>query len=156
MLLRQPKECYIGKTAGQRPWLRLAMAVGLCLCTSCGRHGADSEEEVVSLFVYDHAGVWSYDDHAHGVVRKPVTVDGDGFLDRLVADIHNAGAGFRLRLEIAPPGASTVKRLLVVRSGDHLEYTCEEWKMAVTFAPALECRFETPPAELYVSAAARF
>ena len=44
---------------------------------------------------YKYEGMWVFDDPATGLVREPFVLGIDTMIDRLVASIPNAKAGFR-------------------------------------------------------------
>ena len=54
---------------------------------------------------YWHSGTWVFDDDAVGLVREPFVAGVPEMIDRLVRDIPNARAGFRLLFSATPfPG----------------------------------------------------
>ncbi len=104
---------------------------------------------------YRHAGTWVFDDARVGLVQEPFVEGIPTLIDRLVAEIAGAEAGFRLLFSPGPfPGAAV-----------HLARVREEaggwWYRAVEFenaegwlCPALFHYFETAPHDLYVKAEA--
>ncbi len=108
-----------------------------------------------SLFVlrpYRYEGMWVFDDDAVGLSREPFVLGIDTMLDRLTANIPNAGAGFRLIFSPHPfPG-----------HGAKLEWRREEtggnWYYSPTYdiegwlCPALFKYFDRAPREFYARA----
>jgi hypothetical protein len=110
-----------------------------------------------SLYVlrpYKHQGTWVFDDEAVGLVCEPFVLGIDEMIERLVAVIPNAEAGFRLIFSPRAFPGHTVK----------LEWRREEdggnWYFSPTFGiegwlcPALIKYFEVAPRELYARAEA--
>lgn len=111
-----------------------------------------------SLFVlhpYRHEGSWVFDDESVGLVREPFVFGIDDMLDRLVADIPDAAAGFCLIFSPAPFPGYVAK----------LEWNREEyggnWYFSPTYGfegwlcPALFKYFAAAPAEFFVKAEPR-
>jgi hypothetical protein len=101
---------------------------------------------------YKHQGSWVFDDDSVGLTREPFVLGIDEMIERLVAPIPKANAGFRLIFSPNPfPGY-----------GAKLEWRREEtggnWYFSPTFGiegwlcPALFKYFETAPKELYAKA----
>lgn len=102
---------------------------------------------------YKAHGMWVFDDDRTGLVQEPFVGGADTLIDRMVADIPNAAAGFRLIFS-AEPFPGDVHRFTWVRpelSGNVYrsdEYDAEGW-----LCPALFKYFKTAPLELYVQVA---
>jgi hypothetical protein len=109
------------------------------------------------LFVlrpYRHEGSWVFDDERVGLEREPFVLGIDEMIDRLVADVPNAVAGFRL---IVSPNAFPGYKA-------HLQWRREEsggnWYFSPTYGiegwlcPALFKYFSSAPKALYAKAEA--
>ena len=101
---------------------------------------------------YRHNGTWVFDDDRFGLVREPFVAGVPEMIDALVADIPEAGKGFRLTFSANP--FPTSQRKLVWLRGDQQGnyYRLDDPPMEGWICPALFKYYEKPPAELYVRA----
>ncbi len=103
---------------------------------------------------YWHSGTWVFDDDRFGLSREPFVAGADEIITKLVADIPNARAGFKLLFsEVRFPGA----RITLTRTseGDGKEgtyYRCEELAMDGWLCPALLHYYPSPPAKIHAKA----
>jgi hypothetical protein len=104
------------------------------------------------LLPYRHQGSWVFDDPAAGLSREPFVCGIDDMIERLVKDVPNAEAGFRLLFSPKPFPGYAAK--LVWRREEHggnwyfsPTYGTEGW-----LCPALFKYFDAAPAELYAKA----
>jgi hypothetical protein len=108
-----------------------------------------------SLFVlrpYKDQGTWVFDDPRVGLVREPFVLGIDVMLDRLVANLPGAEAGFRLLFSPRPfPGCAAELQWRREESGGN-------WYFSPTFGlegwlcPALFKYFAAAPRALYAKA----
>ena len=98
---------------------------------------------------YRYSGQWVFDDPAVGLVREPFVSGIDTMIDRLVEDIPNADAGFRLLFSDAPfPGYAVKLEWARTEYGGNW-YWCPQFEMEGWLCPALFRYFEEAPKELY-------
>ncbi len=111
-----------------------------------------------SLFVivpYKHLDMWVFDDPQAGLVQEPFVAGIDTMIDRLVADIARAEAGFRLLFSPGPfPGYHVKLEWVRPEMGGHW-YAAPAWGMEGWLCPALFKYFDQAPPEIYVKAEAR-
>ena len=111
-----------------------------------------------SLFVispYRYEGMWVFDDPAVGLVREPFVSGIDVMIDRLVADIPNAAAGFRLIFSPEPfPGYTVKLEWRRTEYGGNWYYS-PDYQMEGWLCPALFKYFKAAPKELYGRAEAK-
>jgi hypothetical protein len=103
---------------------------------------------------YRHAGTWVFDDPAVGLVQEPFVSGIPEMIDRLVQDIPNAAAGFRLIFAATPfPGYQVQLDWRREEYGGHWyfapAYGREGW-----LCPALFQYFEQAPPQIFVRAEA--
>jgi hypothetical protein len=104
------------------------------------------------IFPYLHNGAWVFDDAAVGLVREPFISGIPEMINRLVADIPNAGEGFRLIFSARPfPGYSTKAARRREEYGGYWYYS-EEYDSEGWLCPALFKYFAEAPEEIYVRA----
>ena len=104
---------------------------------------------------YKYEGLWVFDDPEVGLVREPVIAGIDTMIDRLVAEIPNAGSGFRLLFSAKPfPGHTIKLQWRRAESGGNWYYA-PQFDMEGWLCPALFRYFETAPPELYGRAEAK-
>jgi hypothetical protein len=114
-----------------------------------------ASKEVNSIFViapYQYEGLWVFDDSRVGLYREPFVSGADLMIDRLVANIPNAGKGFRLLFSARPFPGYTVK--LQWRREEYRGnwYYCPQYEIEGWLCPALFKYFAEAPAEIYVQA----
>lgn len=101
---------------------------------------------------YKHAGIWVFDDPAVGLVREPFIAGIDTMIDRLVASIPDAAAGFRLFFSAVPfPGYTVELEWRRAEAGGNWYY-CAQFEMEGWLCPALFKYFTEAPPKLYVRA----
>ncbi len=111
-----------------------------------------------SLFViapYRHAGTWVFDDASRGLIKEPFVSGIPELIEELVADIPNAGEGFRLTFSAQEfPG---FKDKLVWKRKDlgGNWYYSESFKAEGWLCPALLKYFSQAPKKIYVKAEAK-
>lgn len=98
---------------------------------------------------YKYEGMWVFDDPAVGLVREPFVSGIDTMIDRLVASIPDADAGFRLLFSSSPfPGYTVKLKWRREEYGGNWYYSplfdLEGW-----LCPALFKYFEEAPREFY-------
>ncbi|RYD85107.1 MAG: hypothetical protein EOP84_03530 [Verrucomicrobiaceae bacterium] len=106
-----------------------------------------------SLFViapYKYHGSWVFDDERVGLHREPFIAGIDTMIDRLVAEIPNAEAGFRATFSASPFPGYTTKLVQQRSESGGTWYQSEELGMEGWLCPALFKYYETAPPELYV------
>ena len=98
---------------------------------------------------YRWNGMWVFDDEAAGLHREPFVAGIDTMIDRLTADIPDAGRGFRMVFSAAPfPGHTVRLEWRREESGGNW-YHCPQLAMEGWLCPALFKYFETAPPEIY-------
>jgi hypothetical protein len=110
-----------------------------------------------SLFViapYKYHSQWVFDDARVGLEQEPFVSGADTMIDRLAADLPDAGQGFRLLFAASPfPGHQVRLEQRREESGGNWYY-CPLFEMEGWLCPALFKYFEQAPAEIYVQAQA--
>src|SRR4051812_25140281 len=101
---------------------------------------------------YKAHGTWVFDDERHGLVQEPFVAGIPEMIDRLTADIPDAGKGFRLTFAAAPfPGATNHFDLVRSESGGNwyrdATTNSEGW-----LCPALFHYFKAAPKRIYARA----
>jgi hypothetical protein len=101
---------------------------------------------------YRYEGMWVFDDAGVGLDKEPFVSGADTMIDVLVADIPNAGQGFRLLFSATPFPGYKVK--LDWRRGEYGGnwYFSPEYKMEGWLCPALFKYFDKAPGEIYAKA----
>jgi hypothetical protein len=107
------------------------------------------------LAPYKYEGMWVFDDPAVGLVREPFVAGIDTMIDRLVADIPNAQAGFRLVFSMTFFPTHTVKLEWRREEGGGNWYFCPQLNLEGWLCPALFKYFDEAPSELYARAEAK-
>ena len=111
-----------------------------------------------SIFViapYKYEGTWVFDDPAVGLLREAFVSGIDVMIDRLVADIPEAGKGFRLLFSPTPfPGYTVRLEWSRTEYGGNW-YFCPQFGIEGWLCPALFKYFEKAPPELYARAEAK-
>lgn len=135
---------------------RIFYVIAAVLAVALRAHAGDFPGKTMnSVFViasYRYHGSWVFDDPAVGLTREPFIAGIDTMIDRLVADIPNAGAGFRAIFSASPfPGASVKLVWLRAESGGNW-YHCEQYGTDGWLCPALGKYFPAAPREIYVKA----
>ncbi len=104
---------------------------------------------MLAIHPYKHEGLWVFDDEDAGLVKEPFVAGADEIIDRMVAEIPDAQAGFTLVFSANPfPGEDAVFVKRRADSGGHWYYSpdldAEGW-----LCPALFCYFEEAPEEIH-------
>ena len=103
---------------------------------------------------YRHAGTWVFDDPRVGLHREPFVSGIPQMIDTLVANVPNAGTGFRLLFSSEPfPGF----QVELVRLRSEYGGTWYRWEGRNTqgwLCPALFKYFPSAPSRLYARAEA--
>jgi len=106
-----------------------------------------------ALFViapYKYAGGWVFDDPAVGLSREPFIAGIDTMIDRAVATIPNAEAGFRAIFSAGPfPGSQFKLEWRREEAGGNWYYS-NEFKTEGWLCPALLRYFPDAPPAIYV------
>ncbi len=99
---------------------------------------------------YKYLGMWVFDDPRVGLVQEPFVSGADTMIDRAVAEIPNAGAGFLLLFSSSPFPGHHLR--LEWRRGDASGnwYYSPQLELEGWLCPALFRYFEQAPRELYV------
>jgi hypothetical protein len=99
---------------------------------------------------YKHHGMWVFDDPLVGLVQEPFVAGADRMIDRVVADIPDAAAGFSLIFS-ASPFPSHQYRLEWQRSESGGNwYHSAQLGLEGWLCPALFRYFTEAPNQLYV------
>jgi hypothetical protein len=101
---------------------------------------------------YKYEGMWVFDDPAVGLRREPFVAGIDTMIDRRVASIPNAEAGFRLLFSASPfPGYAVEIEWRREEYGGNWYYS-RQFNMEGWLCPALFKYFDKAPPKLYVRA----
>jgi hypothetical protein len=99
---------------------------------------------------YKYQGTWVFDDPAVGLSREPFIAGIDTMIDKAVANIWNAEAGFRAIFSASPfPGADFKLEWRRAESGGNWYYS-DQFQMEGWLCPALLKYFPTAPPQIYV------
>jgi uncharacterized protein DUF6717 len=99
---------------------------------------------------YKHDGLWVFDDPAVGLSKEPFIAGIDTMIDKMVAEIPNAGRGFRAIFSAKPfPGHAFKLEWRRAESGGNWYYS-DQFKMEGWLCPALFRYFPSAPREIYV------
>ncbi len=111
-----------------------------------------SSNSILVIAPYRYAGTWVFDDPSRGLEREAFVSGIPEMIDRLVADIPDAGKGFRLTFSAQEfPGYED--KLTWKRKGTTGNwYYSEECKSEGWLCPALFKFFSEAPKEIYVKA----
>jgi len=99
---------------------------------------------------YRHLGMWVFDDSRVGLEAEPFVGGADTMIDRVVADIPDARAGFTMVFSAEPfPGHQFKLDWRRPETSGNVYYSAEldaeGW-----LCPALLRYFDAPPANIYV------
>ena len=116
----------------------------------------DTPTRVLILEPYREDGTWLFDDPATDLKREPFVGDVNGMLDRLSADIPDAGRGFRLKFAAEPfEGFQATFTWLRADPVEGNWYRSDETGEEGWLCPALFCYFPAAPAKLFARAEPR-
>ncbi len=108
--------------------------------------------QVIAPYWLDAAETWVFDDESVGLVQEPFINGIPEMIDDLVADIPNAGQGFRMLFSAAPfPGYQQKLRRLHEEYGGWW-YSGDELESNGWLCPALFHYFDEAPEEIFVKA----
>lgn len=116
---------------------------------------AMTENAIMVIVPYKHAGTWVFDDERTGLSREPFVAGVPEMIDALTKDIPDAEKGFRLTFSATLfPGFDT---MLVWRRFDGTGnwYYCELTQTEGWLCPALLRYYSQPPKQIYVKAEAQ-
>lgn len=106
---------------------------------------------VLSIEPYFHDGAWVFDDPTVGLVKEPFVAGVTEMIDRLVAHIPNAAAGFRLRFGETPfAGMQTALTWIRADPVEGNWYRADDIADEGWLCPALFWYFPSPPKKIYV------
>lgn len=98
---------------------------------------------------YRHEGVWVFDDATAGLVREPFVSGADTVIDRMVAQIPGAEAGFTLVFSDRPfPGHQAAFEWRREEYEGNWYYS-PELDLEGWLCPALFKYFDAPPPKIY-------
>jgi hypothetical protein len=107
---------------------------------------------IMVISPYRDQGTWVFDDPSVGLVKEPFVAGVPEMIDVLVADIPDAGDGFRLIFSANPfPGHQKKLRWLRGDSGGNY-YALDEPPMEGWICPAMFKYYSKAPDNLYVKA----
>ncbi|TVP98965.1 MAG: hypothetical protein EA381_11085 [Planctomycetaceae bacterium] len=107
---------------------------------------------IMVISPYRDQGTWVFDDPSVGLVKEPFVAGVPEMIDVLVADIPDAGDGFRLLFSANPfPGHQKKLRWLRGDSGGNY-YALDEPPMEGWICPAMFKYYSKAPDNLYVKA----
>jgi hypothetical protein len=108
---------------------------------------------IVVIFPYRLHGTWVFDDPTTGLVQEPFVAGIPEIIDRAVANIPDAGKGFKLTFSARPfPGYQIVLNW-VREEFDGNWYRVEGTTSEGWLCPALLKYFATAPQRIYCAAA---
>jgi hypothetical protein len=99
---------------------------------------------------YKYLGMWVFDDARVGLVQEPFVSGADVLIDRAVADIPDAQAGFLLLFSASPFLGHQFRLEWRRRDVDGNWYYSPEFRLEGWLCPALLKYFEQAPKEIYV------
>lgn len=104
---------------------------------------------IMVIHPYKHEEMWVFDDEKVGLVQEPFVAGADKIIDRLVADIPNAEAGFILLFSAQPfPGYQVIFDWCREEYGGNW-YCLEALDMEGWLCPALFKYFDNAPEKIY-------
>ena len=111
-----------------------------------------SDNSILVLMPYRHAGTWVFDDPTVKLVREPFVAGVPEIIDEMVKDIPDAESGFRLIFSTQPFPGYTEK--LVWLRGDKSGnwYRSESTQKEGWICPAMFKYFKDAPKEIYAKA----
>jgi hypothetical protein len=105
--------------------------------------------EIIAIHPYKYEGLWVFDDPRVGLVQEPFVSGADTVIDRMVADIADAEAGFTLIFSANPfPGYQAQFDWRREEMGGNWYYSAD-LDMEGWLCPALFRYFEKAPERLY-------
>ena len=99
---------------------------------------------------YKRFGMWVFDDPNVGLVQEPFVGGADTMIDRVVADIANAGAGFVMVFSAEPFPGHQFRLEWRRADGSGNRYHSEELGMEGWLCPALLRYFLAPSMQIFV------
>lgn len=145
--------------------VRLARLAAIVVCLSLaagavawwyelipGSQSKPRENAIMVIAPYRHQGTWVFDDESAGLVKEPFVAGVPEMIDVLVADIPNAGEGFRLLFSAHPfPKYQKELRWLRGDAGGNY-YALDNPPMEGWICPAMFKYYAKAPELLYVKA----
>jgi len=117
-----------------------------------GMRAGPRANAIMVIAPYRDQGTWVFDDPSVGLVKEPFVAGVPEMIDVLVADIPDAGDGFRLLFSANPfPGHQKKLRWLRGDSGGNY-YALDEPPMEGWICPAMFKYYSKAPDNLYVKA----
>jgi hypothetical protein len=105
--------------------------------------------EIIAIHPYKYEGLWVFDDPRVGLVQEPFVSGADTVIDKMVADIADAEAGFTLIFSANPfPGYQAQFDWRREEMGGNWYYSAD-LDMEGWLCPALFRYFEKAPERLY-------
>lgn len=99
---------------------------------------------------YKHLGMWVFDDQRVGLSQEPFVSGADTMIDRIVADIPNAEAGFAMIFSGSPFPGHQFRLEWRRADGSGNWYYAPQLDMEGWLCPALLRYFDQAPKEIYV------
>lgn len=105
----------------------------------------------MTLYPYRYYDAWVFDDPTTGLVREPFVSGADDIIDKMVANIPNAEAGFTMLFSSQYfPGALRMEWCRADEAGVGNWYYSADFDMEGWLCPALFKYFPAAPPEIYV------
>ena len=98
---------------------------------------------------YKYEGMWVFDDEKVGLVQEPFVSGADVIIDRMVAELPDAEAGFSLIFSDRPFPGFQAEFEWRREEFEGNWYFCQQLGMEGWLCPALFKYFEAAPANLY-------
>jgi hypothetical protein len=110
---------------------------------------------IISIHPYKHDGMWVFDDESAGLDKEPFVAGADTIIDKMVAGISDAAAGFTLIFSANPfPGHQAVFEWRRSEFGGNW-YFSPAHDMEGWLCPALFKYFDAAPERIYVQCKAK-
>lgn len=104
---------------------------------------------IIAIHPYKHEGLWVFDDEKVGLIQEPFVSGADTVIERMVAGIPNAEAGFTLVFSANPfPGFQAEFDWRREEMGGHWYYSAD-LDMEGWLCPALFKYFAGAPLKIY-------
>lgn len=135
------------------PTLLLALTAALLL-SACGEDASPDvrNNTLKAIQPYYSSGTWIFDDAATGLRAEPFVHGIPEMIDRLVADIPNARAGFRLTFSATPFPGHTLRLERAEAYGGGNFYLDPATGRRGWLCPALFKYFHVAPDAIYIQA----
>ena len=104
---------------------------------------------IIAIHPYKYEGLWVFDDEKVGLIQEPFVSGADTVIDKMVAGMPNADAGFTLLFSANPfPGYQAAFQWRREEMGGNWYYS-EDLEMEGWLCPALFKYFQGAPLEIY-------